>query len=66
MAMTLRLTEAEDLALERAAERRGISKQEAAREAVRRYAEGDEQFTALVAKGIDRYRVALDRLPAGA
>ncbi|GAB2472361.1 ribbon-helix-helix protein, CopG family [Xylanimonas ulmi] len=66
MAMTLRLTPAEDAALERAAQRRGISKQEAARDAVRRYAEDDEQFAALVAKGIDRYKDALDRLAQGA
>lgn len=66
MAMTLRLTDAEDAALERAAVRRGISKQEAAREAVRRFAEDDEKFTALVTKGIDRYADVLDRLAAGA
>ena len=66
MAMTLRLTEAEDEALERAAARRGISKQEAAREAVRRFAEDDEELVALVARGIDRYKDALDRLAQGA
>ncbi len=66
MAMTLRLTPSEDAALERVAQRRGISKQEAAREAVRRFAEDDERFSALVAKGIDRYRDVLDRLAEGA
>ena len=66
MAMTLRLTDAEDEALERAATRRGISKQEAAREAVRRYAQDDERFAGLVAKGIDRYKDVLDRLAEGA
>lgn len=60
------MTDAEDAALERAAQRRGISKQEAAREAVRKFAQDDEQFTALVTKGIDRYASVLERLAAGA
>ena len=44
MAMTLRLTEEEDLALTATAERLGISKQEAAREAIRVFVDEREAY----------------------
>jgi len=60
--MTLRLSQQEDAALARVAQLKGISKQEAAREAVRRYTGEREQFLAIVNEGIERYRPVLDRL----
>ena len=63
MAMTLRLSEDEDKALEEIAEREGISKQEAVRRAVRSYTdERNRLFETLLADGIERYRPVLDRL----
>lgn len=62
MAMTLRLSQQEDAALTRVAELEGISKQEAAREAVRRYTDERERFLAIVNEGIERYKPVLDRL----
>ena len=63
MAMTLRLSEAEDKALAQVAEREGISKQEAARQAVRNYThEQNRVFETLLAEGIERYKPVLDRL----
>lgn len=62
MAMTLRLTEDEDEALTRVALRQGISKQEAAREAVRTYTTERDEFMDLVHEAIERYKPVLDRL----
>jgi predicted transcriptional regulator len=62
MAMTLRLTDQEDAALTRVAELEGISKQEAARQAVRRYTDEREQFAKIVSEGIERYGSVLGRL----
>lgn len=63
MAMTLRLSEDEDKALEEIARREGISKQEAVRRAVRNYTdERNRLFETLLAAGLERYRPVLDRL----
>ena len=63
MAMTLRLTPAEDKALSEVAAREGISKQDAARQAIRNYTDERTQlFETLVTEGIERYGPVLERL----
>ena len=65
MAMTLRLTEAEQRALKRRAEAEGISMQEAARRAVREYVERGrhrERVADAAARVMDAHGDALDRL----
>jgi hypothetical protein len=62
MAMTLRLTEAEDEALTRVAERKGISKQEAIRQAVRAYTAEQDRVDKIARKAIERYGPVLDKL----
>ena len=65
MAMTLRLTEAEQTALRDHAQREGISMQEAARQAVREYiARGDHRVrvTAAAVRVRDAHAEALRRL----
>lgn len=62
MAMTLRLTEEEDRALTATAQRLGISKQEAAREAIRVFVDERAQFEDVVQRAVDRFGPVLDRL----
>ena len=65
MAMTLRLTEDEQVALRERAAADGISMQEAARRAVREYvarAEHREQVSAAAARVMAAHGEALDRL----
>jgi predicted transcriptional regulator len=65
MAMTLRLTDAEQEALKRRAEAEGISMQEAARRAVREYVERGrhrDRVTGAAARVMEAHGDALDRL----
>ena len=65
MAMTLRLTDAEQDALRRRAEIEGISMQDAARRAVREYverADHRERVSAAASKVLDTHADALRRL----
>jgi hypothetical protein len=62
MAMTLRLTEEEDRALTATAQRLGISKQEAAREAIRVFVDERAHFEDVVQRAVDRFGPVLDRL----
>jgi predicted transcriptional regulator len=62
MAMTIRLTEEEDRALTATAERLGISKQEAAREAIRAFIDERAHFEDVVQRAVDRFSPSLDRL----
>ena len=65
MAMTLRLTDAEQQALKSRAEAEGISMQEAARRAVREYVERGrhrDRVAATAARVIEAHGDALDRL----
>ena len=65
MAMTLRLTEAEQAALRERAEAEGISMQEAARRAVRDYVERGRhhaRVAAAASRVMDAHGDALDRL----
>ncbi|MCF4119526.1 CopG family transcriptional regulator [Antribacter sp. KLBMP9083] len=60
--MTLRLTEEEDLALAATAERLGISKQEAARQAIRMFTDERARFEDIVTRAVDRFGPVLDKL----
>jgi predicted transcriptional regulator len=62
MAMTLRLNEVEDMALARVAERKGISKQEAARQAIREFTDEQDRLDAIVRKHVERLKPVLDKL----
>ena len=62
MAMTLRLTEEEDVALATTAERLGISKQEAARQAIRMFTDERARFEDIVTRAVDRFGPVLDKL----
>lgn len=62
MAMTLRLTEEEDVALAATAERLGISKQEAARQAIRMFTDERARFEDIVTRAVDRFGPVLDKL----
>ena len=65
MAMTLRLTEAEQAALRKRAEAEGISMQEAARQAVREYVDRGrhrDRVGAAAKRVMDAHGEALDRL----
>lgn len=65
MAMTLRLTEAEQAALRDRAGAEGVSMQEAARRAVREYvarAEHRDRVSAAAERVLDAHSDALDRL----
>lgn len=62
MAMTLRLTEEEDVALAATAERLGISKQEAARQAIRMFTDERARFEDIVIRAVDRFGPVLDKL----
>jgi hypothetical protein len=65
MAMTLRLTEAEQAALRERAEAEGISMQEAARRAVREYVERGrhrDRVGSAAKRVMDAHAEALDRL----
>lgn len=65
MAMTLRLTDEEQAALQRRADLDGISMQEAARQAVREYvarAEHRDRVSRAAERAIDVHAEALERL----
>ncbi|GAB3175388.1 hypothetical protein GCM10027059_48980 [Myceligenerans halotolerans] len=62
MAMTLRLTEAEDKALTDTAAQLGISKQEAARQAIEQFTNERARFEDIVTRAVDRFGPVLDRL----